>query len=365
MSKNGLRISIGCDPELFLRDKKTGLFISAHDKLPGTKDKPHEVNSGAVQVDGVAAEFNIQPSYSQQEFTNYIKNVTTQLQNMVGDYELVCRPAVTFEENYFKSLPESTRELGCNPDYNAWTGQVNEKPKGDLTTMRTGAGHVHVGFKSRLVNPDDPIHFEDCAIIARQMDYYLGMYSLMWDKDSDRRKLYGCAGAFRPKPYGLEYRTLSNKWLATPELQQWVWNAAFKSLNDLLNQRARAEDEFKDVAREVINNSLPWWEDKPEFKDFKKLAKLSGLSMPPVIPKEAQEMIGYVAPKEYVGAYPNPGASGGYYGVFKNGYVDTNETLLTEKEVKDKGLMIVNTASSLAQLVKKFEKIDMKKAAGF
>ncbi len=39
----------------------------------------------------------------------------------------------------------------------------------------------------------------------------------MYDKDTERRGMYGKAGAFRPKPYGVEYRTLSNAWLSNDE----------------------------------------------------------------------------------------------------------------------------------------------------
>ena len=41
---------------------------------------------------------------------------------------------------------------------------------------------------------------------------------LLMHNDPLRRKLYGRAGRFRVKPYGLEYRTLDNYWLGTGDV---------------------------------------------------------------------------------------------------------------------------------------------------
>ena len=56
------QILVGCDPEVFVA--KGGKFISAHGMIPGTKKAPHKVERGAVQVDGMALEFNIDPAAS-------------------------------------------------------------------------------------------------------------------------------------------------------------------------------------------------------------------------------------------------------------------------------------------------------------
>jgi hypothetical protein len=56
-----MEFKIGADPEFFLRDKATGKFVSAHGLIPGTKRQPMKVDKGAVQVDGMALEFNIDP----------------------------------------------------------------------------------------------------------------------------------------------------------------------------------------------------------------------------------------------------------------------------------------------------------------
>lgn len=284
-----LQVQIGIDPECFIKEKSTGRIVSAHDLLPGTKDKPYPVEHGAVQVDGVAAEFNITPSLDAQSFTTSISAVTGKLQSMIGDkYELLWEPVCDFPEDYFKTLPEGVRELGCNPDFNAWTGQVNPRPDGLSTLMRTAAGHVHIGWypKGKEVDPTDPVHFDDCRAVAKQLDYYLGMYSLMWDPDTRRRNLYGKAGSFRPKPYGMEYRALSNVWLRSQKLQSWVWNSAYRAVIDLVQGGNCIEDKLGDLARKAIDGNEKWWED--EKHPAMKLPLLTNLKNPPPLPKPGE-----------------------------------------------------------------------------
>lgn len=277
---SALRISLGADPELFLRDKKTGKFVSAHTVLPGTKLEPHKVTKGAVQVDGVAAEFNIDPSFSSDQFVTNIDIVRKHLQGFVGDLELVDEPVAIFDPEYFKTLPEDVRTLGCNPDWNAWTGQINESPDGN-TFMRTASGHIHLGW-TKDADILDPTHIEDCRIIVRQLDYYLGIYSLLWDPDPRRRTLYGKAGCMRVKPYGLEYRTMSNVWLRSPRLQEWVFNAAFAGAHSLINDNKSIEDKHGDSARKIIDEGIVDWIDR---KEFKSIHGFIGQPMPPNIEK--------------------------------------------------------------------------------
>ena len=70
-------ILIGCDPEVFV--KKDGLFKSAHGLIKGDKKNPFKIRSGAVQVDGMALEFNIDPAHNEDEFVFLVNDVFDQM----------------------------------------------------------------------------------------------------------------------------------------------------------------------------------------------------------------------------------------------------------------------------------------------
>lgn len=226
-----MKITIGADPEIFV--KKDGQFRSAWGLIPGTKESPHRVENGAVQVDGCALEFNIDPVDNADDFVKNNLSVMAQMKDMVPDYEFAIVPSCRFNGNHFRALPDEAKELGCTPDYNAYTMKENLKPD-NKSTMRTAAGHVHIGFIDNVADPLSDEHMTRCATLVKQLDCYLGLPSLIFDKDVSRRKMYGAAGAFRPKPYGVEYRVLSNAWLLSPERMRFVFNQTIKAINDLV-----------------------------------------------------------------------------------------------------------------------------------
>lgn len=226
-----MEILIGCDPEFFV--KKDGKHVSAHDLVPGTKSRPHFVEAGAVQVDGMALEYNIIPSRTREEFIKYNKLVLSQLREMVPpEYEFDFVPVAHFERDYIDSQPTVARVLGCSPDYNAYTGQTNIPPDSDMN-FRTASGHIHIGWTNDM-DPYDQEHFEACCMAATQLDYSLYLASLIYDEDRTRPQLYGKPGAFRPKSYGMEYRVVSNAWLKYDWGAGLVYDVTTHAINDLL-----------------------------------------------------------------------------------------------------------------------------------
>lgn len=240
-----MEIKIGCDPEVFVR--KDGTFKSAHGLILGDKKNPLPVRSGAVQVDGMALEFNIDPASTEDAFAYNVQDVFNQLKLMVPSYEIVTVPVAHFDEQYMKEQPAEALELGCDPDFNAWEGGMPFKKPNAMRPMRTASGHVHIGWT------DDGAELNDAIEATKQMDFFLGLASLVYDKDVERREMYGKGGCFRPKKYGVEYRTLSNAWLRSEKLMRWVFRNAKKGMTELMNGNSLA-DKYGDVS-EIINTS--------------------------------------------------------------------------------------------------------------
>lgn len=243
------KILVGADPELFV--KHNGKFVSAHGLIHGDKRNPFKVERGAVQVDGMALEFNIEPAASDDEFYLNMTTVMDILKGMVPDHEFALVPVAEFGKEYIDSQPPEAKELGCDPDFDAWTGHVNEKPNVGLP-FRTASGHVHIGWTKDMPT-EEIFHVDACRAVARQMDFFLGLPSLLFDRDTKRREMYGNGGCFRPKSYGVEYRTLSNAWLKSESLIRWVFHNTQKGMKALMEGRDLSQ-EFGDV-RQIIKNS--------------------------------------------------------------------------------------------------------------
>lgn len=220
-------VTIGCDPELFLKDK-TGKFIASCDKIGGTKEEPLQIvglpRGFAVQEDNVAVEFCIPPAHSKVEFVSNIADVITEIRsryvNPIGLDLAFGVASYNFTEDQLQSIKAQT--MGCDPDYNVYTMEENVKPK-STEGLRTAGGHIHIGW-------DNPID-TDRVLAIRAADICLGLPSLFIDGDVKRRQMYGKAGAFRFKSYGVEYRTLSNFWIQSKELTEWAYEQTMKAVD--------------------------------------------------------------------------------------------------------------------------------------
>lgn len=244
-----MSMRLGADPELFLVDA-AGALIASCGLIGGTKQEPLPLAIGdgfAVQEDNVALEYNIPPSNSKEQFTGNIGRAMSFLSDMVAGKGLA------FSKLSAARFPEAqlghplSREFGCDPDFNAWDkGRANPRPKTDDHTLRSCGGHVHVGmeFDTRKQVMD----FIKC------MDLCAGVPSVLMDSGDERRKLYGKPGAFRFKPYGCEYRTLSNFWVLDPKLTDWVWDATSMAA-DVWHNKTINVDELATEIQSVINNN--------------------------------------------------------------------------------------------------------------
>ena len=249
MTSKKMEILVGCDPELFVVNKE-GKPRSAHGLVPGTKTSPHKVDKGAIQVDGMALEFNIDPAKSEDEFVENIQTVLRQLREQCPtEFNFHIKPSVKFHHAIMKAAPEEAKELGCEPDLSAYTLKENPKPDGN-TTLRTASGHIHIGLESGA-DITSEAHLLKYATLVKHLDLFLGLRSLEWDKDQERRKLYGNPGAMRLKSYGVEYRVLSNQWLDREELVRFVYQQVVRCIEDLKTNGSLSDKDYENIAHDI------------------------------------------------------------------------------------------------------------------
>jgi hypothetical protein len=211
---------LGCDPELFLYDLDRKMYVSAHPYIPGNKQKPHALScGGSVQLDGLACELGTMPQMCARDFVFHLKEVIDEVRAMLPkNIVLRATPSAWFDKDYFdKEVPDYCKELGCEPDFDAYNnGAKNPRPNGMIIknnkVLRTGAGHLHISWGDNMDTSSD-YHRWNCITLTQALDTLLYPVSKIWDKDDTRMQMYGKPGTYRPKPYGLEYRVLSNAWL--------------------------------------------------------------------------------------------------------------------------------------------------------
>ena len=240
------KFSIGADPEFFIQNQD-GSYKSIIGMIGGTKDCPKfidETNKGfAIQEDNVAAEYNIPPTYKKDHLFKNIQYPMKAIQAMIGTDFTISKESASFfpEEELQHPLAQV---FGCEPDFNAWTLTENPKPESGDKTLRTAGGHIHVGVE--FETPYDQIE------LIKAMDMYLGVWSVIADQGHLRKQLYGKAGAFRPKPYGVEYRVLSNFWIFDKEKTNTVWNLTERAVEHVYSKK-KIDNELGQAIVNCIN----------------------------------------------------------------------------------------------------------------
>lgn len=256
------KYTIGADPEMMVRSLATGLLVPICDKVGGTKDQPLPFtnNKGQAlegfkyQEDNVAFEVNIPPCATSRDFTYCIQRVLDLSNNLLAEKGLKLeynRSAHRFAATDLLSPKAQT--IGCDPDMCAYGGKddapIAREPFDikDLGTWRFAGGHIHFGYDMEL---DVPPH-----VVVRLIDACVYLPIISKDKQKARRTKYGLAGLYRVKPYGVEYRTMSNFWLRDVSV---VSQRCFNLMKDLHNHIELLHDFYRelpcDEVQACINN---------------------------------------------------------------------------------------------------------------
>lgn len=219
---------IGSDPEFFIVENSSNRVISSTRMIPGSKEEPisleYELGKGfSIQKDNVLVEACVPPVLTAGEmhsnimlFKNYVEEVL-----LKGAFKIVNMPSHTMDDS--ELTDDSTRVFGCSQSINAWTESVNPSPTvEDNPNFRSAGGHIHISYEGHNI-------FTNFELI-KWCDLFLGVPSVLLDKDIERRKLYGKAGEMRHTSFGCEYRTLSNYWVFNPEITEFLFQQLHKAM---------------------------------------------------------------------------------------------------------------------------------------
>lgn len=253
------QVLIGADPEVFVQEvviekisaRSRWTPVPAFGRFGGSKDKPiamTDMEEGfAYLEDNAALEFNIPPQKDRKGFVDAINAakgwlVGSVLQKQNLEFtDLNCLDLLA----KFQRDPRS-QEVGCSADYDAYENEGAPRAPFDgskLGATRYAGGHIHLSYNHSVVPP---------FVAARFLDLYLSLPFMEYDRQGLRRGTYGKAGLFRPKSYGVEYRTPSNWWL-------WHGDRAMQSFADkaLVFARKTYDPAYLDRMSEAYLH-FPW-----------------------------------------------------------------------------------------------------------
>lgn len=220
--------TVGADPEMFIINETTGEVVSSIGLIPGEKGdayRAEDMPEGyGIETDNILAEFNIPPCKTKEEFIsamNFMKDYIRKfVKNINPELNIKCSASEMVGDDQLRT-PEA-KMFGCSVDFNAYTEDANPKPDGERTNLRSAGCHIHLGY--------EPKSYESSIELLKLMDVFVGLPSILVDKDDRRRSLYGKAGCFRLTGYGLEYRVLSSKMYDTDDLMSLVWDGVMLAI---------------------------------------------------------------------------------------------------------------------------------------
>lgn len=227
-------VTIGADIEVFLVTED-GQPVSAVGLIDGSKESPIEFEPGyGSQRDNVMAEFNIPPIQlgDSQGFADSIKRCLEHIDNITpAPIQVLAAASIEFPEDQLQT-PEAC-EFGCSPFISLYQ---QTSPKlvqeetilvDDVGNFRFAGGHIHMGWAGGTECHDDisgKVHdveeYWRKMFISSLCDVHLLLPSFLEDSNEIRRQYYGAPGKMRFKPYGVEYRSLSNYFVENEKLMQ-------------------------------------------------------------------------------------------------------------------------------------------------
>jgi phiEco32-like amidoligase-type 2 protein len=211
MRNNTTQVMFGSDPEGFLNERND--VIGSELVIP---DGGIQTNGGRIVRDGVQFELHPLPEPTVAGLGHNLSRILTVLEqtaNRAGK-QLNFSGLVTVKEKQLQRLAPESQVLGCAPSENIYDVPPIDVD-GRTYRKRSSGGHIHLGMTAPIYIPEEGVDHRQRAVAL--LDVLVGNTGVMLDRDKgarERRKNYGRAGEHRRPEHGLEYRTLSNFWLA-------------------------------------------------------------------------------------------------------------------------------------------------------
>lgn len=243
--------TIGSDFEYMV--ERNGSLFNIEGIIGGTKKKPVylDENGTNIQEDNVLAEGATSVCYNKQQWMDAVRGVARILHDTMSQHNLkiVTTCSASYPTDQLKS--KQARTFGCESSFNAYTEMESDSVDAS-TSLRVAGGHVHLGIGDYANNPQMLLD------IAKAMDAFVAVPLMLAgstsqrDMEYERRTMYGKAGEFRIKPYGIEYRTLSNYWTFDDNLIAFVYEASMNAVQFVIDGGTITED-MQPVVEEYIN----------------------------------------------------------------------------------------------------------------
>jgi hypothetical protein len=218
-------VRLGCDPEFFLKNKKTivesiniippeGLELGVYGGTP----------PGKIIRDGLQVELNPLPKGCREQIAVEVAISLDALHHKLikdnSGVSLSFNGVISLSEKEMKNLHDESKKFGCAPSNNIYTkeqSKITVNPEN--YSYRSAGGHIHLGHCDSELMRD--VFNKNTEIVIELLDIICGNTCVLVDRDpmqQERRKVYGKAGEYRLPPHGIEYRTLSNFWLNNYQL---------------------------------------------------------------------------------------------------------------------------------------------------
>ena len=267
----GLDLMVGSDPEIFIKNKDTGVIVPAFAVMPkGQKfsidgktnwgDRP---GMGFVYSDGFAAEFTVTPETCLSWVVDHCYEQMRQLRERLAkskdfkNADLNPVDVMEIPEEVMMMATEEDIQLGCMPSLNAYGDRGELVHNGRALMMRCTGMHIHIGSKE--------VSKENAPRIVKAMDGMVGLAAtaLFGDEENKwRRRLYGLPGEYRLPKHGLEYRVVSGAMLRHPirvhfliDIARYAFQLGVSRLWEVFS-----ENKEKDIKKAILesNQKLAW-----------------------------------------------------------------------------------------------------------